>query len=334
MFPRLAWSIIAGGLLWPASALPSTPVLPCTSVSPAPGAHILVSTPVPVTLSSGWRAGAAGFDQVGLELFGPTGGRVPLTAIPDPFLGTPQDYLLRPQAPLVPGTYHVAYKDQCTGGSHGWDFDVIDAPAPELTTTGTITADPPAVVSKCSFAYQVVNLTLRPSAEAVAHGPLLLYQVSVNGKVEGTFNDLPRYGGSYYGGLRELPARWTLAVGCRGLLVDESFRAPGKHEVVVRAHLAGAASDPAPATLTIDLDCAGVPPPDPECARKPTPPPPDAGAPAPEDPPPPKRPPTGGCSLGGRRPTGALFALALALWMVRRHQRAARRNAAAGARRH
>lgn len=249
------------------------------STAPADGATIPANAPG-VLAQTGWFA-----DLLALELDGGDAG-TPRTTLELAAPGNFHDQaLLKLDEPLVVGrTYRLKASNRCSVTNDGgigsyektWSFTA--GPASALPTTiGSaqvsylvgklggrygLSVDGTPAPSYDSAPVAVAQIAIQPSAELAPYLPLIRFSTYVDGVLWGeshfghgiasyeafpeqvTFRDFTRVFATC--------TREAQSAAC-----ESSGVAKGVHEVELRAHVAGAATDPAPLRFPITLSCAG-----------------------------------------------------------------------------
>lgn len=238
---------------------------PCSQARVAPRSGVMVptnTTAFPYVPSQDFGTASDGGEQV-FRLLDPQGAEVALSVQDDP--KWPGGKLLVPSAPLTASVgYRVTYDESCgsPAGPVERAFTVSGQSALPFAA-GTLFGTAPVVGARnlptasgsCFESAEAVAIDLRlaPSKELAAFAPLTAFTVLVDGQETLT---------SYYG---EANAKGSeLAVGTLVALCDPDGSSAfgnvslGEHTVAVRAHVAGAESDPPEITTTLWFSCNDV----------------------------------------------------------------------------
>jgi hypothetical protein len=243
----------------PSLALP--PVQDCVHVSPGPGDSVPANAPALLTVKvvSGPATSGPVIDRISLRVFGP-GGEVALEESPDPFTtpGSPPAVLVRPASPVTPGQYRLQYQALCAAGTRMASFTVTD-PVPLPTSLGSLSLADQRLSRACPPSRHALEIATVKLAIAPEMRPFLPVMV-----LHGSFDGVPvdaRHPGSpfshAYGELERDETNFFFAAGCRDA-GDARYFAPGKHEIVFQAQIAGATASPTPARITLDFTCPGL----------------------------------------------------------------------------
>lgn len=183
-----------------------------------------------------------------LELRGPSGEIIAHTLEADG-----QAYLLRPVTALELGRYQVQYTDLCSYYSPT-QKRTVEVKVEEAVALPTRVGDPragsaPAVrfkgiyEPKCQPAEVIINFVLDLSPEMAAYKEVVRYEVAYKGKSRTLF-----YGEAH---AFDRSVRLEVEDSC-------NLRELVGGEVIVTAHVAGAASDPAPLRFQLTATCPGI----------------------------------------------------------------------------
>jgi hypothetical protein len=243
----------------PALALP--PLSNCVHVSPGPGDSVPANAPALVTVRvvGGPVTSASVIERVSLRVFGP-GGEVALAESADPFTasGSPPGVLVRPASPVTPGQYRLQYQELCAGGMRIAPFTVTD-PAPLPTSLGSLSLADQRLARACPpsrHALEIATVKLAVAPEVRPFLPVM----ALHGSFDGVPVDARHPGSPFshaYGEVERDGTTFFFAAACRDA-VDARYFAPGRHEIVFQAQIAGATASLAPARITLDFTCPGL----------------------------------------------------------------------------
>ncbi|HVH41242.1 MAG TPA: hypothetical protein VM925_02830 [Labilithrix sp.] len=166
------------------------------------------------------------------------------------------DRFIVPSAPLASGSYSLELVNPCAESKRETRSFTIGAPRSFPTqigtlrairsATGTVMVEAPA---RCVATRKAdsVSIAIDPTPEFAAFQGVAIVSVFVDGK--SWKGPVTKYRGGGW------PTHFDPFV-VYAFCDQSSGVSPGRHVVEVRAHLEGAPSDPAPATIEIELKCA------------------------------------------------------------------------------
>ncbi len=252
---------------------------------------------LPIETSNCMYARGDGGAGLGFAILTSTNANVPLTVGGDPSV-----FLLQPSAPLAPGeSYRILVPSDVDAGAPSVIHFTAAAAAPLPSTAPSVT-----IASKLTSAWAQggsgctseaaavgVELAFQPSAELQPYIALLRWTTTIDGAPWAT----SLYGTTSSGGTgndawdRGYPQANRVYAFCEA---SQTTIGQGHHTIAVTAHVAGATTDPPPATLEVDFVC---PPASPQ-SPSPTSSLPSPTSPSPTSPSPTSSSPRGGCSTG------------------------------------
>jgi hypothetical protein len=187
------------------------------------------------------------------------GNVIPTTSSPVPPFASWRENLVVPVAPLVEGSYTVSFTTLCGGASTRTHSFSVGAAAPLPTEIGTLRAVRVEHVlvesdEECRGTNKATGARIEivPTPAFAAFQSLATYQVRVDGQEwRGTPVNWDGVGHP------EIYAPYDPLTVYARCAPAADYRGPrsGKHIVEVRARIAGATTDPAPASIEVDLDC-------------------------------------------------------------------------------
>ena len=206
-------------------------LVPNCGVAPLSQEHLAV--PVGDALAVLYTSGCPEVGTAGLSVVGPDARGVPVRLEPLDASGV---YLVRVDESLSEGDYELELPERPSTS-----LSVADAPASLPVSLGTISALPQS--SPCG---SDVTFEWALDPDALAHAPLLRLWIRVDGSTEQLWVDYGALQVDEETGLAQLRLPRCGPASC---LLD------GRHEVQMRAEVAGESADPEPLGASFDLLC-------------------------------------------------------------------------------